>query len=120
MSVHRRFRAPPAAAARTSLHPRCPPLVRRSYAAGYAAGWDRGRARPGPAAYGDGAQVTVKLEPVTVIVLASSGLLARLSGVGDPVVMSKWLAWHGQMISPPSTCPTMQPWWVHTAEKALN
>ena len=30
------------------------------------------------------------------------------------------LPWHGQMITPPSTLLTSQPWWVQTLLNALN
>ena len=53
-------------------------------------------------------------------VLAGSGLLAWLSDVGVPVVMSNWLWWHGQSILPSTTLVTVQPMWVHTALNALN
>src|SRR3954465_2659275 len=39
---------------------------------------------------------------------------------GSPLVMSKWLLWQGQMITPSSTEPTGQPWWGQIALKALN
>lgn len=53
-------------------------------------------------------------------VFAGSGLLAWLPGVGDPVLMSNWLWWQGQMISPFWTLVTAQPWWVQVALNALN
>ena len=34
--------------------------------------------------------------------------------------MLNLLPWHGQLMVPPDTSPTMQPWWVHTAVKASN
>src|SRR6185437_4173335 len=34
-----------------------------------------------------------------------------------PVCALNRLPWQGQRISPPSTLPTVQPSWVHTAEK---
>ena len=39
---------------------------------------------------------------------------------GSPLVMSKWLLWQGQTITPSATEPTGQPWWVQMALKALN
>ncbi len=53
-------------------------------------------------------------------VLAGSGLLAWLDGVGVPVVMSNWLWWQGQSMKPFSTLVRVQPWCVHVALKALN
>ena len=53
-------------------------------------------------------------------VLAGNGLLAWLDDVGVPVVMSNWLWWQGQLISPFSTLVRVQPWWVHVALNALN
>src|SRR5215470_10615403 len=38
----------------------------------------------------------------------------------EPLAMLNLLPWHGQLIVPPDTVSTMQPWWVHTAVKALN
>src|SRR6476661_8223507 len=34
--------------------------------------------------------------------------------------MENWLPWHGQMISPPCTWVTRQPWWVQIAVNALK
>src|SRR6201986_4719647 len=33
----------------------------------------------------------------------------------EPLVMLNLLPWHGQLIVPPDTLPTMHPAWVHTA-----
>lgn len=38
----------------------------------------------------------------------------------DPSLTEKCELWHGQMISPPETVPTVQPWCVHTALKPLK
>ena len=52
--------------------------------------------------------------------LPGSGDLAWLPEVGAPLVMSNWLLWHGQTISPFCTLVTAQPWWVQVALNALN
>ena len=66
-----------------------------------------------------GAQLTVNVSPVTVIVL---GVRPVGCGTGDPapVAASKWLWWQGQTIWLPSTDATVQPWCGHTASNALN
>src|SRR6516225_2700908 len=38
----------------------------------------------------------------------------------EPLVMLNLLPWHGQLIVPPDTVPTMHPAWVHTALKPWN
>jgi hypothetical protein len=38
----------------------------------------------------------------------------------DPSVMLNLLPWHGQLIVPPDTVPTMHPAWVHTALNPWN
>src|SRR6516164_3520224 len=38
----------------------------------------------------------------------------------EPLVMLNRLPWHGQLIVPPDTVPTMHPAWVHTALKPWN
>src|SRR6266568_4750467 len=38
----------------------------------------------------------------------------------EPSEMLNVLPWHGQLMVPPVTVPTMQPWWVHTAVNASN
>src|SRR6266702_8759721 len=38
----------------------------------------------------------------------------------EPSEMLNLLPWHGQLMVPPVTVPTMQPWWVHTAVNASN
>ncbi len=57
---------------------------------------------------------------MTVIVLAVEAGGRRDRRRRSPVVASKWLWWQGQMIWPPSTEPTVQPWWGHTASNALK
>src|SRR5215472_3379850 len=53
-------------------------------------------------------------------------MLTGVSGDGagpcttEPLVMLNLLPWHGQLMVPPDTLLTMQPWWVHTAVNALN
>src|SRR4051812_33341215 len=69
---------------------------------------------PGPAG-----QPTVKVLPLTVMVFGVSPVGAG-PDTRSPVAASKWLWWHGQMIWPPSTEPTMQPWCGQTASKALK
>src|SRR4029450_9246467 len=38
----------------------------------------------------------------------------------EPSAIETWLPWHSQLMVPSETELTMQPWWVHTAEKHLN
>src|SRR5262249_57908874 len=38
----------------------------------------------------------------------------------EPLVTLNLLPWHGQLMVPPDTLETVQPWWVHTAVNALN
>jgi hypothetical protein len=38
----------------------------------------------------------------------------------EPLVTLNLLPWHGQLMVPPDTLETMQPWWVHTAVNASN
>ncbi len=38
----------------------------------------------------------------------------------EPSAIEKALPWHSQLMLPSETELTMQPWWVHTAEKHLN
>src|SRR5580704_6045803 len=38
----------------------------------------------------------------------------------EPLAMLNLLPWHGQLMVPPDTLSTVQPWWVHTAVNALN
>ena len=38
----------------------------------------------------------------------------------EPSLMLNLLPWHGQLMVPPETVLTMQPWCVHTAVNALN
>src|SRR6516165_5478940 len=48
-------------------------------------------------------------------------MLTGASGdAAGPLVMLNLLPWHGQLMVPPDTLPTMQPWWVHTAVNASN
>ncbi|TQM58235.1 hypothetical protein FBY41_3595 [Humibacillus xanthopallidus] len=62
-------------------------------------GWATGRA----------GQLTVSVLPETVTVLGVSPVGAGPE-TGSPVVMSKWLWWHGQTIWLPSKDATVQPW----------
>src|SRR6516164_1898327 len=38
----------------------------------------------------------------------------------EPLVMLNLLPWHGQLIVPPDTLPTVHPAWVHTALNPWN
>jgi uncharacterized membrane protein len=38
----------------------------------------------------------------------------------SPVAASNWLPWHGQVIRPPDTSETGQPWWVQIDENACT
>ena len=55
-----------------------------------------------------GGQETEMLVPLTVAVLLGSGVVAGPCWT-DPSVAEKWLPWHGQMIAPFTTEPTMHP-----------
>ena len=59
------------------------------------------------------------LSPVTLIVLAGSGLGAGPASTA-PSVIEYSLPWHGQSILPSAIWLTVQPMWVQTALKALN
>ena len=54
-----------------------------------------------------------------MIFLAGSGFLAGPFTTA-PSAMANWLPWQGQLMVPPSTVETVQPWWVQIAENALN
>ena len=57
--------------------------------------------------------------PVTVTCLAG-----RAFGAGPPLTEPSWieysLPWHGHLIKPPETLPTVHPIWVQIALNALN
>lgn len=51
--------------------------------------------------------------------MGASGLVAGPLTT-EPSLMLNLLPWHGQLMVPPETVLTMQPWCVHTAVNALN
>ena len=51
--------------------------------------------------------------------MGASGLVAG-PWTTEPSVMLNLLPWQGQLMVPPETLATMQPWCVHTAVNALN
>src|SRR4051812_24624552 len=57
--------------------------------------------------------------PSTLICSAGSGFGAGPAST-EPSAMRYLLPWHGQSMVPFATVPTVQPWWVQIAEKALN
>jgi hypothetical protein len=57
--------------------------------------------------------------PLTATDLAGSGLGAG-PACTEPSPMLNWLPWQGHMIRPPATLPTVQPWCVQVALKALK
>ena len=57
--------------------------------------------------------------PSTLMAMGASGLVAGPLTT-EPSLMLNLLPWHGQLMVPPETVLTMQPWCVHTAVNALN
>jgi hypothetical protein len=62
---------------------------------------------------------TVRVDPLTVTVLAGNGNVAGPLRT-EPSVAEKVEPWHGQTITPLSTPATVQPWWVQVELNALN
>ena len=57
--------------------------------------------------------------PLTVIFFSGSGELAG-PFLTEPSVAENLLKWQPQLIVPPDTSATVQPWCVHVALNALN
>ncbi len=88
-------------------------------------GADRHRPAPGPAALPPRRVVPDPGSADGDLVALDGDLLRRQrrlsrTGDGEPSLIEKWLLWHGQTISPPSTLDTVQPWCVQTAVNALK
>src|SRR5690349_13502798 len=57
--------------------------------------------------------------PLTVIFFSGNGDVAG-PFLTEPSLAENLLKWQPQLIVPPDTSATVQPWWVHVALNALN